>query len=617
MKKTLLSLAITGLVAGPSFAGVFADVPTDHWAYNAVETLATVGVLEGYPDGTFRGPQPMTRYEYAMATARLYDWVVRNMTGGTVTPEQLQKLVQDYINANADRFKGATGPQGPAGNGTPGAAGAPGAPGAAGAPGAPGAPGKDVDPAVLAALRNDLAALRKMLDDFRVELTQMGNNVNAMVARVSAIENRVASLEERMTGAENRLTALERFQLFGSVETHLGADGSGDGDGDLEVEPGEAFGLLTARLGADIAVNDRSTGRVAWWYDSDANQHHGQFLGSNMLGIDEAWISTSGLGGEWVFGRMYPNQMPERDGGDVSRYDVERGFGLGTGYYTGAALPGVRAKYGIGSLFDLTLLAQADDTAFGAGTNIAGVARVDFNLPVFGRTSDGERRVKIGAQYVPQWRGNGLSPAVKRFNDGAPSSEEAWSIDATIAVLKGLRVEYTSQLQDTRGIGPDLDGNGQAEGELVYATLGVFDTPTFALDLAGGYVEEDFTLSHSIITNPYMPVASAAFALFDRPTILDAGASRDAVGGPNLGATSGLDARLRWNLGGRPLGIRAAASLNDHDAFNWMVYGSLPIIMQSNGVISVGVGYIDVDAGAGHALGDDTVAARLTASYGF
>lgn len=43
----------------------FPDVPSDHWANNAVETLHGNDMVQGYPDGTFKGERPMTRYEYA------------------------------------------------------------------------------------------------------------------------------------------------------------------------------------------------------------------------------------------------------------------------------------------------------------------------------------------------------------------------------------------------------------------------------------------------------------------------------------------------------------------------------------------------------------------------
>ncbi|MBD2258861.1 iron uptake porin [Pseudanabaena sp. FACHB-2040] len=45
---------------------VFSDLSPDAWAYQAIQSLVqNYGCLAGYPDGTFRGDQPVTRYEFA------------------------------------------------------------------------------------------------------------------------------------------------------------------------------------------------------------------------------------------------------------------------------------------------------------------------------------------------------------------------------------------------------------------------------------------------------------------------------------------------------------------------------------------------------------------------
>ena len=48
----------------------FADVPADHWAYEAVTELVSDGVLTGYDDMTLKGQREITRYEMAMMIAR-------------------------------------------------------------------------------------------------------------------------------------------------------------------------------------------------------------------------------------------------------------------------------------------------------------------------------------------------------------------------------------------------------------------------------------------------------------------------------------------------------------------------------------------------------------------
>ena len=74
MKKYVVAVAALVLVAfaTPAFAALnpFMDVPMNHWAYDAIGQLAAKGVLSGYPDGTYKGKQPTTRYEMASALAR-------------------------------------------------------------------------------------------------------------------------------------------------------------------------------------------------------------------------------------------------------------------------------------------------------------------------------------------------------------------------------------------------------------------------------------------------------------------------------------------------------------------------------------------------------------------
>ena len=73
MKKILALAAVAALTAGVSAyaANPFSDVTPDDWAYQAVSDLSVQGVVEGYPDGTFKGERNMTRFELAQIIARL------------------------------------------------------------------------------------------------------------------------------------------------------------------------------------------------------------------------------------------------------------------------------------------------------------------------------------------------------------------------------------------------------------------------------------------------------------------------------------------------------------------------------------------------------------------
>jgi len=99
MKKILALVAVIALVAfaAPAFAAAnpFMDVPMNHWAYDAIGQLAARGVLSGYPDGTYKGNQPMTRYEVASAVARAL--AVVDMTKASKQDvEMLKKLVVEF-----------------------------------------------------------------------------------------------------------------------------------------------------------------------------------------------------------------------------------------------------------------------------------------------------------------------------------------------------------------------------------------------------------------------------------------------------------------------------------------------------------------------------------------
>ncbi len=60
-----------GTAAAPKRRSIlFPDVPENHWAYAYVKKLADRGLLEGYPDGEFKGDRTITRYEFAAIFSR-------------------------------------------------------------------------------------------------------------------------------------------------------------------------------------------------------------------------------------------------------------------------------------------------------------------------------------------------------------------------------------------------------------------------------------------------------------------------------------------------------------------------------------------------------------------
>ncbi|MBO6245237.1 MAG: S-layer homology domain-containing protein, partial [Anaerovibrio sp.] len=99
MKKTLVSALTTALVVGAASttfaaANPFADVPADHWAYDAVSELQAKGVVNGYAvDNTFRGNQNMTRYEMAQIVAKA---MAKVESGDAATKAMVDKLAAEF-----------------------------------------------------------------------------------------------------------------------------------------------------------------------------------------------------------------------------------------------------------------------------------------------------------------------------------------------------------------------------------------------------------------------------------------------------------------------------------------------------------------------------------------
>jgi len=135
------------LAQGTAASGPFADVPADHWAYSSVDTLQKAGIVIGYPDGTYGGKRAMTRYEFAVAIARLLPLINKAGEGDYATKDDLAALRSDLeqkLQANSDAID----------------------------------------------------ALRKLVDEFQPELEKLGQDVAAIKDRLDALEARVAAVEE-------------------------------------------------------------------------------------------------------------------------------------------------------------------------------------------------------------------------------------------------------------------------------------------------------------------------------------------------------------------------------------------------------------------------------------
>ena len=71
-KFVYIAFLVTAIVAGSAFAQAV-DVPSNHWAYRAVQALIERGYIDVGADGAFRGDQPADRYTLAAVVGRLLE----------------------------------------------------------------------------------------------------------------------------------------------------------------------------------------------------------------------------------------------------------------------------------------------------------------------------------------------------------------------------------------------------------------------------------------------------------------------------------------------------------------------------------------------------------------
>lgn len=96
MKKFFGALAVSAVLTGSAYANPFNDVDRDHWAYDAVNKVASSGIMRGYRDGVFKGKETVTRYEMALIISRLID----KLQGGNVSTDvrrTMDRLGEEFM----------------------------------------------------------------------------------------------------------------------------------------------------------------------------------------------------------------------------------------------------------------------------------------------------------------------------------------------------------------------------------------------------------------------------------------------------------------------------------------------------------------------------------------
>lgn len=171
----VLAAILSLTLVAPALAQPFADVPTDHWAYDAIAELAAKGLIEGYPDGAFRGDRAATRYELAMVVARL----LARIEAIKIPPLPADLVRTPQLNAANAANTAAL---------------------------------RAVDQRLTA----KLATIQRLVAEFRAELAALG-------VRVTAVEEELAALRARLDNTKVTGNMRYRYNFFPSNAASGGA----------------------------------------------------------------------------------------------------------------------------------------------------------------------------------------------------------------------------------------------------------------------------------------------------------------------------------------------------------------------------------------------------------
>ncbi len=334
MKKLAITLLAAVFVSGAFAQSSFPDIPANHWAGDAVDRIADLGIVIGFPDGTFRGNEAFTRYQAALVVSRLLDVLNENLDAATALTqadiESLRNAVQeigsdvaaqgvrlssaesaiaglsDEVAANTARLDELEAMLGGA---------------------------SDVDPAVLRDLQNQIASQRVAIDTAQAqadaaaaradEAYSLANQANT-AARQNADE--IAALNRVVQLLDSRVTALESAS-GGPVVTPGGADTAGLA-GAIERNRSDIANLreFVILLRRDqVALRDR----VAALEASDAQQSAAiASLEERVTALEENPLGITGsITVEYFVGRVLGNP-----------FDVDRVYGLNNDRDMGASI---------------------------------------------------------------------------------------------------------------------------------------------------------------------------------------------------------------------------------------------------------------------------------------
>lgn len=237
------------------------DVPQDHWAYDAVSSLAEKGLVLGYPDSKFLGSRSVTRYEMATIIARVIEYVDSKPTAPTTTVTVPAPAVT-----------------------TPAV--------------------QMIAPEVT---KEDLETVSKLVDEFKTELTVIGADLKSFNERLDTLEGRFDSLHAAVTESEgaiqtniNDVKKLKTIKVSGYIQGRYEFDQSTN-----EVAAGDknknSFSVRRARI--KVAGNPTPNTGAVIQIDAGGNDSATSVVDKDAY-LEYYFKGNPGLGTTLTFGQF-------------------------------------------------------------------------------------------------------------------------------------------------------------------------------------------------------------------------------------------------------------------------------------------------------------------------
>lgn len=303
-------------------APTFSDIPAGHWAKDAVELITQRGLIQGFPDGTFRGNENLTRYQAALIFYRLIQTGALTNPNSGLSSSDLATITKGMQDVSAE----------------------------------------------LAAVSSRVSDLEKLTADQQATITDLQNQIKALptgedqatLDRIGALEAKVNALPANVASAEDLKALTDRVA---ALEGKPAAASSADVQAltarvaALEAAQKASTTVTTPVTPAEtttVVVGEPAAPAVA----ADKNVYVG-------LGVSYPFTGTAGLGYSAVVGvnnlfggfgvRGDFDYMPSAGGygfGANLTYNLGSGAGLNPYLGVGAGLVSSNARSGGGSASD-------------------------------------------------------------------------------------------------------------------------------------------------------------------------------------------------------------------------------------------------------------------------